>query len=102
MVRCTMPRYKHYDYDQSLLLPVNFAEQIMPGTLEYTIHYLVKEKIDISPLEEQFCNEETGAPAYDPKILLKIILMAYSRGIISSRRIQINLLTISTHCTILL
>src|SRR3974390_1594095 len=88
MVRCDMPHYKHYDYDQSLLLPVNFSEQIIPGTLEYTIHYLVEEKIDITPLEERFCNEKTGAPAYDPKILLKIVLLAYSRGIISSRRIE--------------
>jgi transposase len=83
-----MPRYKRYDYKQSLLLPVNFDEQIMPGTLEHTINYLVEEKIDISPLEARFCNEETGAPAYNPKILLKIVLLAYSRGVVSSRRIE--------------
>ncbi len=83
-----MPRYKYYDYEQSLLLPVNFDEQIMPGTLEHTINYLVEERIDISPLEARFCNEGTGAPAYDPKILLKIVLLAYSRGVISSRRIE--------------
>ncbi|OCC15980.1 Mobile element protein [Dissulfuribacter thermophilus] len=28
-----------------------------------------------------------GAPAYEPAILLKIILYAYSRGIVSSRKI---------------
>jgi glutaconyl-CoA decarboxylase len=28
------------------------------------------------------------APAYDPKILLKIILFAYSRGVVSSRKIE--------------
>ena len=78
-----MPRYKHYDYQQSILIPVNFDEQIMPGTLEHTINYLVEEKIDISMLETRFHNEETGAPAYDPKILLKIVLMAYSRGVVS-------------------
>jgi transposase len=83
-----MPRYKPYDYQQSILLPVNFNEQIMPGTLEHTINYLVEEKIDVSRLEARFHNEETGAPAYDPKILLKIMLMAYSRGIVSSRRIE--------------
>lgn len=88
MVRYNMPRYKHSEYDQSLLLPVTFSEQIMPGTIEYTINYLVEEKIDIAPLEERFCNEENGAPAYDPKILLKIILLAYSRGVNSTRRIE--------------
>src|SRR3990172_3459456 len=88
MVRYNMPRYKHYEYDQSLLLPVNFSEQIMPVTLEYTINYLVEEKIDIAPLEERSCNEENGAPAYDPKMLLKIIILAYSRGVNSTRRIE--------------
>ncbi|TAL29591.1 MAG: transposase [Spirochaetes bacterium] len=87
-MRYAMPRYKNYDYAQSLLLPVNFKEQIIPGTLEYTIHFIVEEKIDISPLEKRFNNEETGAPAYDPKILLKIVLLAYARGVISSRRIE--------------
>ena len=34
-----------------------------------------------------FQGDETGAPAYDSKIFLKIILFAYSRGIVSSRKI---------------
>src|SRR3990172_3912941 len=32
--------------------------------------------------------KKSGAPAYDPKLLLKIVLLAYSRGIISSRTIM--------------
>lgn len=32
-------------------------------------------------------NDETGAPAYDPAILLKVILYAYCRGVTSSRDI---------------
>ncbi len=83
-----MPRYKKYDYSQSQLLPVNFNEQILPGTLDYTIHCVVDNKINLSRLEKRFRNEETGAPAYDPRILLKIGLMAYSRGVVSSRRIE--------------
>jgi transposase len=87
-VRCPMPRYKRYDYSQSLLLPVNFSEQILPGSPEHAIHYLVEKKIDSSLLDARFRNDDTGAPAYDPKILLKIVLLAYSRGVISSRRIE--------------
>ena len=41
----------------------------------------------MSVFEDLYCNDETGAPAYDPAILLKVILLAYSRGIISSRDI---------------
>lgn len=35
----------------------------------------------------KYNNDDTGAPACNPAILLKIILFAYSRGIISSRKI---------------
>jgi transposase len=37
--------------------------------------------------EELYDNDLTGAPAYDPAILLKVVLLAYSRGIVSSREI---------------
>jgi len=43
-----MARYKHYDYAQTKLLPVNFDRQILPGTFEYTLNYLIDEKIDLS------------------------------------------------------
>jgi len=32
--------------------------------------------------------DELGCPAYEPKILLKVLLLAYARGIISSRKIE--------------
>ena len=36
----------------------------------------------------QFKNDETGASAYDPRVMLKIVLLAYSQGMISSRSIE--------------
>ena len=56
--------------------------------MEYVIHKLVEERVDIKSFEDKIKNDETGRPAYDPKILLKIILLSYSRGIISSRKIE--------------
>jgi transposase len=83
-----MAKYKPYNYDQMVMLPINLKEQLEPGTLEYAIHELVEKKIDTSIFEERFQNDETGAPAFSPKILLKIILFAYSRGITGSRPIE--------------
>ena len=83
-----MARYKDYDYKQTKLIPVSFSEQILPGTFEYTLNYLVDNEVDLALFEARYCNDETGAPAYDPAILLKIILYAYSRGMISSREIE--------------
>ena len=83
-----MARYKQYSYEQGIMIPVDFTKQIVPGTLEYTIHWVVDNKVDLTGMAARFKNESTGAPAYDPAILLKVVLLAYSRGIISSRKIM--------------
>jgi transposase len=67
-----MARFKPYDYSQMKLVPVSFKEQILPGTFEYTLNHLIDHEIDFSVFEHRYCNDETGAPAYDPAILLKI------------------------------
>lgn len=82
-----MARYKDYDYSQGKFIPIHFDRQILRGTFEYSLHYLIDNEIDLSIFECRYRNDETGAPAYDPAILLKIIVYAYSRGITSSRRI---------------
>jgi transposase len=82
-----MPRYRDRERKQALLVPVRFEEQIQPGTLEHAIDYLVDNEIDLSGFESRYKNDETGAPAIHPGILLKIVLFGYSRGIISSRPI---------------
>ena len=82
-----MARYKNYDYSQGKFIPIHFDRQILPGTFEYSLHYLIDDEIDLSIFDNRYRNDEMGAPAYDPAILLKIILYAYSRGITSSRKI---------------
>jgi len=83
-----MARYKEYDYRQGKFLPISFEKQILPGTFEHTLNYLIDHELDLSVFDTRYCNDDTGAPAYDPAILLKIILYAYSRGITSSRKIE--------------
>jgi transposase len=83
-----MPRYKDYDYQQCVMVPVSFDRQILPGTFEHSVNYLVDEKLDLSIFDSRYKNDDTGRPAYDPAILLKIVLLAYSRGVTSSRKIE--------------
>ena len=83
-----MAKYKHYDYSQTMLLPVSLADQLMPGTLEFAINTLVEERLDLSQFDKRYNNDETGRSAYNPKVLLKAMLLAYSRGIIHSRKIE--------------
>ena len=83
-----MAKYKSYDYSQDVLIPVSLEQQLMPGTLEFAIHTLVETRMDTSIFDDRYCNDETGRYAYDPKILLKIVLFGYSRGLIHSRKIE--------------
>jgi transposase len=83
-----MPKFIQYNYNQHTLYPISFKDHINVGSLEHTIHRLVEEEIDTTGLENAFENDYTGRPGYHPKILLKIVLLAYSRGITSSRRIE--------------
>jgi transposase len=48
---------------------------------------LIDNEVDLTIFDKRYNNDETGAKAYDPRILLKIILFVCSRGITSSRKI---------------
>lgn len=81
-----MARYKPVERG-GMLIPVMLHEQVQPGTFEFALDHLVDHELDLSALDARFRNDEVGASAYDPRVMLKIVLLAYSRGLISSRRI---------------
>jgi len=83
-----MAKYKPSNENQMIMLPVSLQDQLVPGTLEHTINRLVDENINLSVFDERYKNDETGAAAIHPKILLKVILLAYAKGMISSRQIE--------------
>jgi transposase len=83
-----MPKYLPYNYDQIEMIAINFADQLQPGTFEHAVHYLVEGRLDLSVFDVNYKNDDTGRYAYDPAILLKVILFAYSKGITSSCEIQ--------------
>jgi len=82
-----MPKYIHRDRKQLVMVPIDLEKQLEPGSLAFTIDEIIENKIDISPLEAKYKNDEEGRPAWDPRILLKIVLLAYSYGINTSRKI---------------
>ena len=62
------------------MLQIDLTRQLVPGTFEHAMAHIVETKIDIYIFDEYFHKDVTGAPAYDPKALLK--------GILSSRKIE--------------
>ena len=83
-----MPNFIPYDHKQSAMVVINYQDQLQPGTFEYAIFFFFYHKLDLSIYYPRIKNDKTGRPAYDPAILLSIILFAYSKGITSSREIE--------------
>jgi transposase len=82
-----MARYKHIDTSPRFIA-VDLERQLLPGTFEHALNYLIDHEIDLGGFDVRYRNDRTGAAAYPPAMLLKVVLFAYSRGIVSSRGIE--------------
>ena len=67
---------------------LTLRNRLPTGSLEFAIHYLVDNEIDLIGLDSRYKNDDEGRPAYDPRILLKVVLLAYARGLLGSRQIE--------------
>jgi hypothetical protein len=85
-----MPRYKPVNLQQDAFVPLRFDRQILPGTFEYALHPLLEETVDLSAFDAHYANDAVGACAYHPKILLKIVLFGYARGLIGREHFAID------------
>lgn len=80
-----MARYKPYDLNQTKMIPLSYADQVVEGTFEHALNEIVEEHLDLTVFDQRYANDATGRLAYDPRILLKVVLYGYYKGIISSR-----------------
>ncbi len=80
-----MARYKPYDLNQAKMIPISYADQVVEGSFEHALNEIVEEHLDLTVFDKRYANDETGRPAYDPRILLKVVLYGYYKGIVSSR-----------------
>ena len=85
-----MPNFRPDNYNQDTMLVVNFLEQIELDPFALTLHHMIDHKIDLSSFYERYSNDRGGRAAYNPLVMLKIILYAYYKGARSSREIQWN------------
>lgn len=85
-----MARHLVDNYDQTAMVVINFNDHLHPGTFEHALHYLIEHRIDTTAFDLGYNNDDVGRLSYNPKMMLKIILFAYSKGITSSREIAWN------------
>lgn len=79
-----MARFKHIETGPSFL-PVVLEQQLTHCTFEHALHHLLDNEIGLARLEARYRNDDNGTPAYPPTLLLKVILLGYARGMVSSR-----------------
>lgn len=72
-----MARYRHYDPDQTRMIAGPYARQLLSGTFEHALSYLIDNEIDLDRFAARFRNDDTGAPAHDPATLPTAVLFAY-------------------------
>jgi transposase len=57
-----------------------------PGHLAYLVHDLVSE-LDLSAIHRHYAGERRGAPPFDPKMMVSILVYAWCNAVHSSRQI---------------
>ncbi len=79
--------FRHYDPTQSFLLPPSLDDWLPEDHTARFIAEVVDEMLDLSSVYDSYL-EASGAPPYDPKLMLKLLVYAYSTGVTSSREME--------------
>src|SRR5580704_16701011 len=83
-----MPKgYRQYLPDQDLLLPPSLREWLPEDHLVYFVSDVV-DQLDLKAIHAVYGEEKRGQPAYDPRLMTKLLVYGYCTGVFSSRRIQ--------------
>jgi transposase len=86
-----MPReYRRYEPDQTLLLPPSLRDWLPEDHLAFFLSDAI-DAMDLSAFEARYGDEGPGNQAFDPRMMLKVLVYAYSSGTFSSRKIAAKL-----------
>jgi transposase len=75
------------DREQGYLMPPSLREWLAEGDLVWFILDAV-DQMDLGEFYATYRNDGWGAPAYDPAMMVGVLLYAYCQGIRSSRKID--------------
>lgn len=76
-------KFKEYNQKQIWLIPPNLEEEIPAGDICRVIDEVV-DAVSLKSIEDKF--DEEGNTAYHPRMMLKVLLYGYAKGIYSSRK----------------
>jgi transposase len=79
--------FRAFDPDQGLLLPPSLDDWLPADHLARFIADLVDEHLDLSRIHAAY-TEGRGAPPYDPRLMVRLLLFGYTTGVRSSRKLE--------------
>ncbi len=79
--------FRAFDPGQDLLLPPSLDEWLPAEHMARFIAELVDEHLDLSRIHAGY-TEGRGAPPYDPRLMVRILLYGYTVGVRSSRKLE--------------
>ena len=81
-------RFRSCNLNQDLLLPPSLGDWLPEGHLARFVAEVV-ETLDLSAIYARY-EERDGRwlAAYDPRMMVRVLIYGYSRGVASSRRIE--------------
>ena len=84
-----MKTFRSYQPDQTLLLPPSIEEWLPAGHVARFVREVVSE-LDLRAIEDTY-EDGPGQPPYHPRLMVTLLLYAYSTGTYSSRRMAAKL-----------
>ena len=86
-----MPReFRPYTPDRTFLLPPSVREWLPEDHLAHFVSDTV-DALDLSAFEARYGDQGPGNQAFDPRMMLKVLVYAYATGTFSSRKIAAKL-----------
>ena len=79
--------FRHWSINEKKLIPMSIEEYLPPNHFAVWVRDVIFEMMR-SDLLNWRCGTEGGRPAFNPAMMLSVLIFAYMRGIRSSRRIQ--------------
>jgi transposase len=79
--------FRRYDPGQSFLMPPSLDDWLPEDHAARFVADVVDELLDLSVIYDSYVSA-SGAPPYDPTMMLKLLFYAYSTGVTSSREME--------------
>ncbi len=79
--------FRPFAPDQGLLLPPSLDDWLPAEHMARFVADLVDEHLDLSRIAAAY-TEGRGAPPYDPRLMVRILLYGYTTGVRSSRKLE--------------